>query len=253
MFDLIISVIRLKPSNVLRYALVNSLSTTKLLNQHFVTRTFLEKNRVLERFKIEKDLRLFIDNNLSTETIFWDIGACVGNFSIYAGAKSGKVYAFEPDGLTYSSLITNIYESNLLNITAYPIALGAYNKISDFNMQEFKIANAYNTADTTLGQTGKEFIPEYTQNVCMFTAKKLITEFNFEIPTSIKLDVDGNEIEVLKGFGDILSNEIIKSIFIELDLENPRSKECDQILLKNGFTQQLQGVNSNSYNYIYQR
>jgi len=251
--DLIISVIRLKPSNVLRYALINSLSTTKLLNQNFVTRTFLEKNRVLERFKIEKDLRLFIDNNLSTETIFWDIGACVGNFSIYAGAKSGKVYAFEPDGLTYSSLITNIYESNLLNITAYPIALGADNKISDFNMQEFKIANAYNTADTTLGLTGKNFTPEYTQNVCMFTAKKLITEFNFEIPTSIKLDVDGNEIEVLKGFGDILSNKIIKSIFIELDLENPRSKECDQILLLNGFTQQLQGVNSNSYNYIYQR
>lgn len=251
--DFIISVIRLKPSNVLRYALINSLSKTKLLNQNFVTRTFLEKNRVLERFKIEKDLRLFIDNNLSTETIFWDIGACVGNFSIYAGAKSGKVYAFEPDGLTYSSLITNIYESNLLNITAYPIALGAENKISDFNMQEFKIANAYNTADTTLGQTGKNFTPEYTQNVCMFTAKKLITEFNFEIPTSIKLDVDGNEIEVLKGFDDILSNKTIKSIFIELDLENPRSKECDQILLKNGFTQQLQGVNSNSYNYIYQR
>ena len=223
------------------------------MNQNFVTRTFLEKNRVLERFKIEKDLRLFIDNNLSTETIFWDIGACVGNFSIYAGAKSGKVYAFEPDGLTYSSLITNVYESNLLNIKAYPIALGAYDKISDFNMQEFKIANAYNSADTTLGQTGKNFIPEYIQNVCMFTAKKLITEFNFQIPTSIKIDVDGNEIEVLKGFGDILSNKIIKSIFIELDLENPRSKECDQILLKNGFTQQLQGVDSNSYNYIYQR
>jgi FkbM family methyltransferase len=253
MFDLIISVIRLKPSNVLRYALINSLSTTKLLNQNFVTRTFLEKNRVLERFKIEKDLRLFIDNNLSTETIFWDIGACVGNFSIYAGAKLGKVYAFEPDGLTYSSLITNIYESSLLNITAYPIALGADDKISDFNMQEFRIANAYNTADTTLGQTGKNFIPKYTQNVCMFTAKKLITEFNFEIPTSIKLDVDGNEIEVLKGFGDVLSNKKIKSIFIELDLENPRSKECDQILLKNGFTQQLHGVGSNSYNYIYQR
>jgi hypothetical protein len=87
------------------------------MNQNFVTRTFLEKNRVLERFKIENDLRLFIDKNLSTETFFWDIGACVGNFSIYAGTKLGTVYAFEPDGLTYSSLITNIYESNLLNIT----------------------------------------------------------------------------------------------------------------------------------------
>ena len=87
----------------------------------------------------------------------------------------------------------------------------------------------------------------------MFTAKKLITEFNFEIPTSIKIDVDGNEIEVLMGFADILSNKIIRSIFIELDLENSRSKECDYLLIKNGFTQQLQGVDSKPYNYIYQR
>ena len=144
-----ISAIRLKPSNVLRYALINSLSTTKLMNQNFITRTFLEKNRVLERFKIEKDLRLFIDKNLSTETIFWDIGACVGNFSIYAGAKSGKVYAFEPDGLTYSSLITNVYESNLLNIKAYPIALGAYDKIFDFNMQ--KLVHHYAAIGKRLG------------------------------------------------------------------------------------------------------
>ena len=251
--DLIVSIIRLKHSKIIRYSLINSLSTTKLLNQNFVTRTFLEKNRVVERFKIENDLRLFIDKNLSSKSIFWDIGACVGNFSIYAGAKLGKVYAFEPDGLTYSSLITNIYESKLFNITAYPIALGFENKISDLNMKEFKIANAYNSADNTLGQTGKHFEPEYIQNVCMFTAKKLITEFNFPIPTCIKIDVDGNEIEILKGFGDILSNAIIKSIFIELDLENPRSKECDQILIKNGFTRQIQNLNSNSYNYIYQR
>lgn len=140
-----------------------------------------------------------------------------------------------------------------MNIKAYPIALGADNKISDLNMQEFKIANAYKSADTKLGPTGKNFQPQYTQNVCMFTAKQIITEFNFEIPTSIKIDVDGNEIEVLKGFGDILSNKVIRSIFIELDLENSNSKECDQLLIKNGFTQQQQGVYSNSYNNIHQR
>ena len=107
--DLIISAIRSKNSNVLRFAIIKALSTTKLMNQNFVTRTFLEQNRVLDRFKIENDLKLFIYNNLSPKTIFWDIGACVGNFSIYAGAKLGKVYAYKPDGLTYSSLITNIY------------------------------------------------------------------------------------------------------------------------------------------------
>jgi FkbM family methyltransferase len=126
----------------------------------------------------------------------------------------------------------------LFNIKAYPIALGASNKISDFNMKKFEIANAYNSADNTL-ENGKNFKPEYIQNVCMFTAKKLITEFNFQIPTSIKIDVDGNELEVLEGFGNILSDKKIKSLFIELDFENPKSKDCHQILLKNGFTKQI--------------
>jgi len=253
LLDFILSIIRLRPSRIIRYALIESLSTTKLLNQNFVTRTFLEENRVIERFKIEQDLKLFIDNNLSTETIFWDIGACVGNFSIYAGHKLGKVIAFEPDGLTYSSLITNVYRSNLVNITPLAIALGNEDKISDFNMQKFKIANAYNSAGNTLGQTGKHFEPEYTQNVCLFTAKKLISEYNFQIPTHIKIDVDGNEIEVLKGFGDILGSKKINSIFIELDIENPRSQECDALLIKNGFKKQLQSMNSNIYNSIYKR
>ena len=48
---------------MLRFAIIKTLSTTKLMNQNFVTRTFLEQNRVLDRFKIENDLKLFIDNN----------------------------------------------------------------------------------------------------------------------------------------------------------------------------------------------
>lgn len=127
------------------------------MNQNFVTRTFLEENRVQKRFQIESDLREFITSNLSENTVFWDIGACVGNFSIFAAHTGSRVLSFEPDGLTYSSLIANIYNSKLDNVSAFPIALGSNDKISDFYMKKFEIANAYNTVGNLIGPDGDIF------------------------------------------------------------------------------------------------
>ncbi len=52
----------------------------------------------------------------------------------------------------------------------------------------------------------------------------LIEKNNTPIPNFIKLDVDGNELAVLQGFGDHLSDIRMKGIIIELDVYNPESK-----------------------------
>jgi FkbM family methyltransferase len=223
------------------------------MNQDFVTQTFLEENRVIKRFKIESDLKQFIDTSLSSDTIFWDIGGCVGNFSIYAGHTGSKVLIFEPDGLIYSSLLTNIFKSSLENISVFPIALGSKTQFNKFNMRNFEIANAYNSVGNLQGPTGAIFIPEFTQNICEFKASTLIFDYNFEIPTHIKIDVDGNELEVLLGFQNYLCDLKIESIFIELDFQNSKSVECDVLLSKFGFRKQVQQFDSNSYNYVYKR
>jgi FkbM family methyltransferase len=223
------------------------------MNQDFITRTFLEENRVISRFKIEKDLKQFIDTFLSHDSIFWDIGGCVGNFSIYAAHTGSKVLVFEPDGLTYSSLLTNVFKSNLPNISTYPIALGNSNNLGKLNMKSFEIANAYNSVDNLLGPSGLPFKPEYIQNVCEFKASELIVVHNFEIPTHIKIDVDGNELETLLGFGEYLNNTKLEAIFIELDFQNHKSIDCDLLLTKFGFIKQTNIFDLNSYNYVYQR
>jgi len=111
--DLFISILRYKSSKLVRYSVINKLSKIDLMNQDFIAQTFLEENRVIKRFKIEKDLKLFLITELSKDTNFWDIGGCVGNFGIYAAHTGSKVLIFEPDGLTYSSLLRNVFNSNL--------------------------------------------------------------------------------------------------------------------------------------------
>ncbi len=158
---------------------------------------------------------------------------------------------FEPDGLTYSSLLTNVFKSNLENISVFPIAIGNKTQLDKLNMRNFEIANAYNAVGNLYGPTGAMFTPKFTQNICEFKASTLISDYSFEIPTHIKIDVDGNELEVLLGFEKYLYDPKIESIFIELDFQNSKSFNCDVLLSKCGFRKQMQQFDSN--NYIYKR
>jgi len=51
-------------------------------------------------------------------------------------------------------------------------------------------------------------------------------------PTMIKIDVDGNELSILKGGKETLSNQILKTIFIEVD---NKKRGCEEILVDYGF------------------
>lgn len=119
-----------------------------------------------------------------------------GHFLIYAARTVSGVLIFEPDDLTYSSLLTNTFNSNLKNIFVYPIALGNHDKISNLIMKKFKIANAYNSVENPESLIDRSIKPEYKKSVCEYKASTLISNHAFPVPTHIKIDFDGNELEV---------------------------------------------------------
>ena len=120
-------------------------------------------------------------------------------------------------------------------------------------MKKFEIANAYNSVENPESLIDRSNKPEYEQNVCEYKASSLISNHAFPVPTHIKIDVDGNELEVLLGFGDFLYDPKIVSVFIELDSQNVKSRDCHVQLRKFGFKLQPHNFDSNSYNHIYQR
>jgi FkbM family methyltransferase len=237
----------------IRYRVVKNSTRTSFLGQYFVTQTALEENRVVERFKIETDLIEYLNEELDFNSVFWDIGACVGNFSLFAANRAKEVLSFEPDGLTYSSLLENIYNSGLENITAYPVALGNVNTLSNLYMKNFRIANAYNSVGREVDFAGKLYKSEFSQKCIQLRADTLLIDYSVTPPTHLKIDVDGNELQVLEGFGEILKSDKLKFVIVELDFDNKESLSSVQLLKNCGFLQQDNQFRPESSNRVFRK
>ncbi len=111
-----------------------------------------------------------------------DIGAHVGTWSLFLATKFKTVIAYEPDPINYKFLMENISNSGLKNIFAYQTAVGCY--------------SGYVYIDSGPRNSGQKHIVEYeTDN---FAVIDCIDDSNLE-PDYIKIDVEGYELNVLKG------------------------------------------------------
>jgi FkbM family methyltransferase len=146
-------------------------------------------------------------NLISANEVVWDIGANVGYFTTKFSEKVGnigRVIAFEPTPNTYNTLVTNC--SLFENITCHNIALS--NKSGKFHFRDSGIEN-----DPTNGLTVDTF---GAIEVTVVTGDEIVATQIVPIPTSIKIDVEGYEIDVIQGMRNVLKNPLLKKLFIEV-------------------------------------
>lgn len=133
---------------------------------------------------------LFIQTVKPGDIVF-DIGANVGYYTLLASklaGTKGKVYAFEPDPRTAALLNKNIKLNKCTNVTVVQSALSTQKGITtlvldEANPGESSLANGKGKKITIQGTTLYDFIQ---QNKIK----------NIDV---IKIDVEGAELEVLKG------------------------------------------------------
>lgn len=141
----------------------------------------------------ELDVTAIISKLLSKDTIFLDIGANFGYYSLLVASKAKKVFSIEPNPLVYSML----YENSLhfSNIKTYNIGLA--DKVS-------KMKFYYRPG---VWETGMLFPPLPNDNNFFFTPEILIetlSSFQTKYDGScehinlLKIDCEGSEYEILR-------------------------------------------------------
>lgn len=168
----------------------------------------------------EPDTLKWIDE-LGGNGAFFDIGANVGLYSLYyAKTKSQNVYAFEPSTFNLSILARNIYSNGLESkIIIVPIPLSDTIKIENFILTSTEIGNAHSAFGVCYDEDGLPIERDTVRLAYRLPGLSLDAMLDFklieEVPSLIKIDVDGIEDLILSGASRTLRHPKCTSVLVE--------------------------------------
>ena len=193
--------------------------TFKLVSDNWLT-----KYRARSFNQKEPEMLDWMDENLQEGDVFFDIGANVGIYSIYAAKRSPKamVYAFEPEYSNLHQLKLNIINNKLYNtVKPFALAISDQTGISYLHIQDFTPGAALSTE--SISNLKKTFDKDviWKEGIGTTTLDYISSNLGIQ-PSLIKIDVDGNELKILNGGRKVFSNPKMRSIIIEMikDLPN---------------------------------
>lgn len=201
----------------------------------FVCHTQKERNRASRLFEKEKGTIAWIDRELRPDDVFYDVGANIGTFTIFAGhrlGEKGRAYSFEPHIPNANSLIENIFLNKLeKKVRLVTLALTDHESYDNFNYHSM-----YAAASTSQyggnSYEGVEFAPVFVEIKHGCSLDLLCTKGIIQPPNMVKIDVDGLDFEVLEGMRILMaSSEGPRSIQIELgsDSKPKIMKLCEEL------------------------
>lgn len=170
--------------------------------------------------------------SMQPNELFFDIGANIGQYSMFAAKQGLRVHAFEPESQNFALLCRNIAINKLTDaVKAWPLAISdepsydylhvvavmpggscnTYSKSVNYHLQPKEFAFAQGSVATTLDD---------------FTDR-------YGIPDHIKIDVDGFEHKVIAGAGGVLP--LVKSVLIEINTALPDHMHLYETMADLGF------------------
>jgi len=171
--------------------------------------------------------------------VLFDIGANVGAFSLIgaklAGSK-GTVVAFEPGYASFAHLCSNIVLNGCQgSIIPVPLALSSSNGLSGFEYRSLDPGQSRHHFHEGVWTPAQAISAEhYVQPVLSMALDDAVSTFKLPTPNYIKLDVDGEELAVLRGASGVLESPALRSVLIEID--HTLSEPVSALLAAKGFT-----------------
>lgn len=218
------AVIRLKNGVKLKYGPLMDLSAVPAVVEIWHEQPYTPKN-----FEI------------GPQDVVFDLGANVGNFSIYAAQRTaGAVYSFEPVPANFALLSENARLNNADNIVPINAAVTATPGSISLNLSAASTAHSIVKSEYSSGQT----ITVKSVNLEEFCREQNIGKIDF-----LKVDCEGAENEIILNLSDAFVNNIDKIVleyherFTGLD-----HGEISRFLAKRGFA-----VHEDMGQYIYAR
>lgn len=215
----------------------------------------------LNSCKKEPETISWLHSNIKSDTIFYDIGANTGSYSLIAAKLmgdncTGKVVSFEPVPSTFIELCENI-QINKLNGRIIPMNVALNNKVEiiEFSLNSFDAGVGMHLGLGNNSILSNSDLTVFRYPIRTNTLDNIIQEFNLPIPNMLKLDVDGPEYNILLGARETLNDDRLKIIQIEIDEINQPLSEIMALLEGYNFVliEKHSHGNPNIFDYVFVR
>jgi FkbM family methyltransferase len=188
---------------------VRSLTRRVGINRFLASVTFLNSSR-----DYEAGVRTALLASLREGDCVWDVGANQGLYTrlfVELVGRSGAVVAVEPAPQQVALLGAVAEEYPTLKVIA--AAASDYVGEASFYLDE---SSDGTTCSLRTRHSGSDNDPSATIKVPVITLDSLLQRSDVRCPRILKIDVEGFELEVLKGATQLLSNKRVITIVIEV-------------------------------------
>lgn len=165
-----------------------------------------------------------LTSELGPGDCFWDVGSNIGLYTLLAASRGADVVAFEPSIENAATIERNLRQ-NELSARVIPKALSDEEGPRDFTLDERETPGAGRGSLLDDWQDGE------TRTVECVRGDSEVESGDLPRPSVVKIDVEGAELSVLKGLGDLL--EDIRLVYCELHGINDH--EVRRLLETRGF------------------
>lgn len=201
----------------------------------------------------------WLEESLAPGAVLYDIGANVGAYALIASKfchNQLTVHAFEPSFATYSQLCRNIILNGCQgSIIPHMLCLTDASKPIVFEYGSLTAGSALHAIRDANGTRADAFNAVYEQQMLGFSIDDLVSGFGFPIPSHIKLDVDGAELDVLRGAARTLSEPGVASLLVEVGTGARQADAVLELLRSLGFQPiaKTERGNATTWNLILRR
>jgi FkbM family methyltransferase len=146
---------------------------------------------------------------VDSNSVVWDVGANVGLYTEKFLSKRARVVCFEPAPDAVDALRSKFMADSPTTaaVEVMPMALSDTEGVANMSVEG---ASPTNRLQTTAPGAGSSI------QVAVRRADELIRAGSAPMPTVLKVDVEGYELEVLKGFGEYLESRELRAVFVEV-------------------------------------
>lgn len=173
---------------------------------------------ILSELFIHSEYFTYFDINEGDTVI--DAGANIGGFTVQAAKKvgsKGKVIAIEPDEQNRITLQRNLDNNNLQNVEIIPLALWSEKCTKEFHISKRPGEHTLIDYDNELF-TNKQVVTIHCE-----TIDEIIESNGYDNVSYLKMDIEGAEIEAIKGATKFLTTQSPKLLIEALHEVNGKA------------------------------